>query len=175
MSRKIWLTHIPLSERHLSYQKMISCYSSVFLLHLVPISSYLPSCNSPLLSRVPKPFTDHFPALLHHTVNLPAISDSCSWGAGFNKNLCSATSLPHHSAAWFSQAWTSGLCPSVLTHSFQPVKGCYFCRRAYSLAKAVPTHTPVWWWKTPCQRTGLRRTATLGLIFVALSVPPRGL
>ena len=76
MSREIWLTPIPLSGRHPSYQKMISCYSGTFLLHLVPVSSYLPSCNSPLLSHVPKPFTDHFPTLPHHTVNSHAISDA---------------------------------------------------------------------------------------------------
>lgn len=76
MSREIWLTRIPMSERHPSYQKMISRYSGTFLLHLVPISSYLPSCNSPPLSHVPKPFTDDSPTLPHLTVNLPAISDA---------------------------------------------------------------------------------------------------
>lgn len=76
MSREFWLTHIPMSERHPSYQKVISHYSGAFLLHLVPISSYLPSCNSPPLSHLPKPFTDDSPILPHLTVNLPAISDA---------------------------------------------------------------------------------------------------
>lgn len=163
-----------------SYQKMISCYSSTLLLYLVQISSYLRSCNSPLLSHVPKPFPDNFPTLLHHAVNLRAISDSYSWGAGFNKNLCSATSLPHCTATSFSQTWISGLCPSVLTRFFQEgCEGSLLCGRASSLGvqklcKAGPPRALVWWWKKPCQRTGLG-TATVSLVVVALSVPPRGL
>lgn len=167
MSREMWLTHIFLPESYPSYQKMVSCYSGTFLLHLVSISSYLPSWNNPVPSHVPKPFTD---PSYHKLV--------CYFRHrfGFNKNLCGATSLPHQ-AAWFSQNWISELCLSVLTHSFQ--QGCerlLLRRRASSLAKAVleckagvqrlckagPPCTLVSWWKKQCQRTGLRTTATVG-------------
>lgn len=133
MSRKIWLTHIPLSERHPSYQKVISCYAGTFLLHLVSILSYFPSCNRPLLTHVPKPFTDHSPTLPHHTVHLAAISDIC---LGSTKNLCSATSLPHPSAASFSHTLgCSFLCWPILFN--KAMKGCYFVGRVSSLVKAV--------------------------------------
>lgn len=42
-------------------------------MHLVPIFSYL---LSPLLFHVSKPFTDHFPTLLHHAISSLAISDT---------------------------------------------------------------------------------------------------
>lgn len=85
-----------------------------------------------------KTFTNHFPTLPHHTVNLLAISDACSWGSVFNRSLCSATSLFPYRVAWFPQIWISELCLSMPTPSFQ--KGherLLLCGRASSLAKAV--------------------------------------
>lgn len=67
-----WLVFCCLKGIHL-IKIMTSCYLGTFLMHLVPIFSYL---LSPLLFHVSGPSTDHFPTLLHHTINLFAISDT---------------------------------------------------------------------------------------------------
>lgn len=85
-----------------------------------------------------KTFTNHFPTLPHHTVNLLAISDACSWDSVFSRSLCSATSLFPHRVAWFPQIWISELCLSMPTPSFQQGhERLLLCGRASSLAKAV--------------------------------------